>query len=145
MWDGLFSAIFKKDFKGIKHCHITGMRAEESPRRFMGMTQGLTYKWITWGTRECAPDNHYSFHPIYDWTYGDIWKAINDHDWTYNPIYDLQHRHGVGIPNMRISNLHHETAVRSLFYLQEFDKDLILISRFISIYYINLNKGNINI
>ena len=124
MWDGMFAAIFRKDFKGKKHCHFTGVRAEESPRRTLGMTQDLTYKHITWGTKECSKTNHFSFHPIYDWSYTDVWKAINDNNWEYNPMYDLQYQYGIGIPNMRISNLHHETAVRSLFYLQEVDRDL---------------------
>tara|TARA_R100000329_G_scaffold150966_1_gene145338 strand:+ start:1033 stop:2148 length:1116 start_codon:yes stop_codon:yes gene_type:complete len=120
----LFGSIFKKDFAGKKHCHLTGVRAEESPGRLLGMTSGLTYKDITWGLKEVSDTNHFTFHPLYDWSYTDIWKAINDNDWEYNELYDLQFRYGVHIPNMRVSNLHHETAVRSLFYLQEFDGDL---------------------
>jgi hypothetical protein len=33
------------------------------------------------------------------------------------------YQYGVPIPKMRVSNLHHETAVSSLFYLQEVEKE----------------------
>tara|TARA_R110002153_G_C13177391_1_gene484752 strand:+ start:102 stop:671 length:570 start_codon:yes stop_codon:yes gene_type:complete len=69
-------------------------------------------------------ENHYCFYPIYDWSYTDVWKAIHDKQWSYCEIYDLQYNYGVSIRNMRVSNLHHETAVQSLFYLQEIDGDL---------------------
>tara|TARA_Y100000593_G_C4310438_1_gene338077 strand:+ start:1720 stop:2835 length:1116 start_codon:yes stop_codon:yes gene_type:complete len=123
-WEGLFASIIKKEFGEKNHCHLTGVRAEESPGRLLGMTSGVTYKGITWGLKEVSPTNNFTFHPLYDWSYTDIWKAINDNKWKYNELYDLQYRYGVHIPNMRVSNLHHETAVRSLFYLQEFDADL---------------------
>lgn len=124
IFTGIFGAIFRKDFEGKKHCCIGGVRAEESPRRLMGLTQMATYKDITWGTKDASPTNHFTFYPIYDWSYTDVWKAINDNSWEYNEIYDYQFRYGVSIPNMRVSNLHHETAVRSLFYLQEIDAEL---------------------
>lgn len=98
---------------------LTGMRAEESPRRMLGMINALTYKDITWGVKNQYNKNTFQFHPIYDWSYRDVWKAINDNGWSYNKIYDYQYQHGVGINQMRVSNLHHETAVGNLFYLQE--------------------------
>jgi predicted phosphoadenosine phosphosulfate sulfurtransferase len=122
-WDNIFQAIIKKDFAGKRHCTLTGVRAEESPRRRMALTQGITYKFITWGNKK-GGDNHFAFHPIYDWSYTDVWKAIHDHNWSYCKIYDLMYQYGVSVHNMRVSNLHHETAVRSLFYLQEFDPAL---------------------
>lgn len=120
---GMFTAIFKKDFVGKKHCHLAGVRTEESPGRFIGLTSQMSYKWITWGNKE-AGDNHIVFYPIYDWSYTDVWKAIYENNWSYNEIYDYQYRYGLKIQNMRVSNLHHETAVKSLFYLQEVDKEL---------------------
>jgi len=103
---------------------LTGVRGEESPKRMLAITSPLAYKHITWGSKLGKAPNHIQFHPIYDWSYTDVWKSIHDNDWEYNKIYDFQYRHGVPITNMRVSNLHHETAVKSLFYLQEADKDL---------------------
>jgi predicted phosphoadenosine phosphosulfate sulfurtransferase len=117
----LFHKIFAKDFP--KHCAISGVRCEESPGRYVGLTEMITYKWITWG-KKLNNTPQYTFYPIYDWSYTDVWKAIHENDWDYNEVYDYQYRYGVKINDMRVSNLHHETAVRSLFYLQEVDSAL---------------------
>ncbi len=122
-WTGLFKAILEKDFPD-SHCTLTGIRAEESPRRRMGLTQGITYKWVTWGNKTAGNNNHFAFHPIYDWSYTDVWKAIHDEGWSYCKIYDRMYQYGVPTRAMRVSNLHHETAVSHLFYLQQFDGEL---------------------
>lgn len=118
----LFEAICKKDFQkgdtNVKVAMISGVRADESQARYLAVTTSLTYKHITWGKSFPTP-NIITFYPIYDWTNNDIWKAIHDHNWEYNKVYDYQYRHGVSVTNMRVSNLHHETAVHALFYLQE--------------------------
>lgn len=110
---------------------LTGVRGEESSVRRLGITTYPCYKWVTWGTKkDCT--NHRVFHPIYDWTWRDVWKAICDgsdpehpgeQPWRYNRFYDEQYRHGVPVNNMRVSNYHHETAVHFLFYLQEIEPD----------------------
>lgn len=105
---------------------LTGVRAEEATVRRAGLTGQVTHKWVTWGNK--SGKNHIRFHPIYDWSYRDVWKAICDGDdpdhpgeqsWQYNRIYDLQHQHGVPPHKMRVSNYHHETAIHALFWLQE--------------------------
>jgi len=100
-------------------CSISGMRAEESPGRSVGITTSNTYKGITWGYR--AKENLKLLHPIYDWSYTDVWKYIFENDLDYNPIYDALFRHGQPVHNMRVSSLVHETAVNSLFVLQELE------------------------
>jgi predicted phosphoadenosine phosphosulfate sulfurtransferase len=104
---------------------LTGVRTEESPARRLGLMSYAGYKWVTWNRKS---KKHIVFHPIYDWTYRDVWKAIYDgnnpaepgtQSWRYNSFYDIQFQNGVPVRNMRVSNYHHETAVHSLFYLQE--------------------------
>jgi len=107
----------------MKMCYLTGVRTEESPSRYIGLTTSPTYKWITWGKKNQYNKNTFSFHPIYDWSYTDVWKAIHDNGWDYNKIYDYQYQHGVRTQDMRVSNLHHETAVHHLFFLQEVEPD----------------------
>jgi len=119
----LFNAIIKKDFAGIKTCYIAGVRTEESPTRAMALTHELTYQHATWGKRLNKDYEHYTFYPIYDWSYSDVWKAIHCNDWAYNTIYDSQYNYGVPLQNMRVSNVHHETAVGTLFYMQEIEGD----------------------
>ncbi len=119
----LFGAIIEKEYHDLPTAYIAGVRTEESSRRFMGLTHYLTYKWVTWGSVLNKKLNHYTFYPIYDWSYMDVWKAINDNNWPYNIIYDYQFVYGMPIWYMRVSNLHHETAVQNLFYLQEVEPE----------------------
>lgn len=102
---------------------LTGMRAEESPTRLVAVTEHATYKGITWGNKIDAGRDIYNFHPIYDWGYLDVWKAIHEHGWAYNAHYDALFRYGTPVRKMRVSNYHHETAVHSLFLLQEIEPD----------------------
>jgi 3'-phosphoadenosine 5'-phosphosulfate sulfotransferase (PAPS reductase)/FAD synthetase len=119
----LFPAIIKHHFPDTKTCYIAGMRTEESPTRAMALTHNLTYKHVTWGSNLDKKREHYTFYPIYDWSYADVWKSILDNQWYYNKVYDAQYNHGVPLPNMRVSNVHHETAVGTLFYMQEIEGD----------------------
>lgn len=117
----LFEAIFRIDFPNIKSCYISGVRAEEAPKRHMALTDHATYQDITWGKKLNLKHEHYSFYPLYDWGYTDVWKFLYDNKIPYNRVYDEMYRHGVGINNMRISNLHHETALPNLMLVQEIE------------------------
>ena len=119
----LFEKIFNVEFKDQKSCYIAGVRTEESPKRFVALTQNNTYKEITWGKKLNEKQGHYTFYPIYDWSYTDVWKYIYENDFKYNRIYDEMYRHGVTINNMRISNLHHETAIQQLLLVQQIEPD----------------------
>ena len=118
----LFIKIPEVEYPNEPVAYLTGMRVEESPVRYLGLTQGeATYKDITWGKTLNKDKKHYTFHPIYDWSYSDVWKAIFDNKWEYNEIYNKYYMDGVPFPKMRISNLHHEKSVHSLFYLQRYE------------------------
>lgn len=117
----LWANILRYYFPQQKACYIVGMRAEESPQRLTGLGSGVTYKHITWGSKKHK--DQYNFYPIYDWSINDVWKAIHDNDWSYCKIYDEFYRKGIPLRQMRVSNLHHETAVHALFYLQELEGD----------------------
>lgn len=107
---------------GGRRCTLTGVRCEESPSRRAGLTSFATYKWATWGAKIKAPDV-INMHPLFDWSWRDIWKAIHDNGWRYNTVYDEQFRHGVKPLAMRVSNYHHETAIQNLYWLQEVEPD----------------------
>lgn len=120
----MFSAIVLEIFGKEKACAVGGVRAEESPARLLGLTSQVTYKEITWGKHEHKNREHYTLYPIYDWTYRDVWKAIHDNGWAYCKIYDGMYQKGVPIQKMRVSNVHHETAVQSLLVFQELEPDM---------------------
>ena len=123
VWEGLFKAVTAKDFSGKRVAFLAGVRAEENPKRLTGLTETLTYKDITWGVT-LNKGWHYTFYPIYDWIISDVWKCIHDNRLEYNEVYNVLFRLGEPIKEMRVSNVHHETATKSLYRLQEVDPKL---------------------
>jgi len=119
----LFNAIIGYHFKGKRFALLGGLRTEESPTRFIALTGAITYKHVTWGKILNKKQDHYTFYPIYDWTYMDVWKAIYDNNWDYNKIYDYMYQHGYPVRDMRVSNLHHETAIKHLLFMQEIERE----------------------
>tara|TARA_R110000744_G_scaffold89973_4_gene174857 strand:- start:3591 stop:4775 length:1185 start_codon:yes stop_codon:yes gene_type:complete len=119
----LFTKIFAKDFKDKKACYISGVRCEESPARNMALTGQVTYKGITWGKNLSKKEDHYTFYPIYDWSVWDVWVGIFKGSHNYNKLYDYYYQNGKGIKKMRVSNVHHETAINDLPFMQEIEKD----------------------
>lgn len=119
----LFPAIAKHHYPDSRVCYIAGVRGDENPRRFVALTNDSTYKWATWGKVLNSKREHYTMYPLYDWTSSDVWKAIVNNGWDFNRIYEQMYAYGTPLEKMRVSNLHHETSVASLFYLQEFEPD----------------------
>ena len=117
---GLLDAIAKKDFPG--YALLDGMRAEESPNRRVSMVSKPQYKWVTWSAVK-RKDGGCRFHPIWDWSYRDIWKSIHDNDWTYNSHYDAMFRYGTPIRSMRVSSFTHVMSTGSIRYLQELEPE----------------------
>jgi predicted phosphoadenosine phosphosulfate sulfurtransferase len=119
----LFEAVMAHHFDGQKVARLSGVRAEESMARLRGITGDETYGGETWGNRSGAAkgQQHFTFYPIYDWSFEDVWKFIHDEGVEYNRVYDLQFTYGLKKRQMRVSNLHHETAVGALFYVQMFE------------------------
>lgn len=115
----MFEAITRHFWPDEPTCALYGVRAEEAVKRTYGLTGAATYKGETWGRINNKKLGHYAMAPIYDWSYTDVWKAIHEHGWTYNNVYDKNYQLGVPVREMRISNLHHETSIKSLFILQE--------------------------
>lgn len=114
-----FEQANKYIFGDEKSAVICGVRCQESPARRMGLTNFATYKHITWGKIINKKNQQYNFHPIYDWEIKDVWKYIYDNDIKYCKHYDTMYQYGIAINKMRVSNLHHETALASLYILQE--------------------------
>ena len=119
----MFTAFFKTMYPDQNAAYLAGMRAEESPNRYLSLTQSETYKGRTWGKILSRERCHYTFYPIYDWSFTDVWKSIHENQWDYCKIYDIFYQYGISTKEMRVSNLHHETAVRSLFILQEIEPE----------------------
>lgn len=119
----MFEAYCKTMYPNTSVAQLSGVRCEESPTRLFALTTSVCYKWITWGKIGDKDKNHYAFYPIYDWGYRDVWKAIHDNKWDYCRLYDQMYQYGIKVRQMRVSNVHHEQAVKSLFFMQEVEPE----------------------
>ena len=119
----LFYSILETYHHNEKACYLAGVRCEESPNRATALTTREKYKGVTWAKQPEKAREHYTFYPLYDWSYTDVWKYIHDAGVSYCKVYDYFYQKGVPIQKMRVSNLHHETSVASLYLIEEFEKD----------------------
>lgn len=102
---------------------MVGLRSKESMNRFRAVTKNPGFKNIPWSTTTKNP-RCFRFYPIYDWTFGDVWKYIADNNLPYNSIYDkLYCLKGMKIDEIRVSNLIHEKSFKCLSYLQEIEPE----------------------
>jgi len=106
-----------------KTAFFVGLRSKESMNRFRAVTKNPGYENISWSTKT-KNQLCFRFYPIYDWTFGDIWKYIADNNVPYNPVYDRMYcLKGKRLNDIRISNLIHEKSFSCLTELQEIEPD----------------------
>ena len=112
-----------------KHCFepttkngavICGIRIEESPMRRIMLSGNKNQTWIMQRNKDNQSTKCY---PIWDWTFDDDWIAIAKNHWKYNAFYDFAYKYGVPKNKMRVSSLIHEKSIRTMQYLQEYEKD----------------------
>lgn len=119
---GFYDAIdnFERCFNGA--AFLVGLRAAgESPNRYRAVTKNpvdINGEKVYWATRK---GENYTMYPIYDWNFHDVWRYINDERIPYSKIYDMQHRKGYPINQMRVSSLIHERSFKSICDLPEFE------------------------
>lgn len=114
-----FPAAVRQYRRAGKVAILGGMRCEEAPLRAVRMTGGsLTqvgkpplYPGIYWCKLLNQDPGDFTFYPIYDWTWRDVWTAIHQHGWDYCSIYDDMYRYGVPTNKMRVSHVHHENSI----------------------------------
>lgn len=108
-----FAKWYAKQKEGKSIC-LLGIRADESLNRFRAYVNN--YKNILkgkhWTTK--INENLYNGYPLYDWSAKDVWVANSKFDFEYNKIYDLFHKAGLSISQMRVASPYHESAKESL-------------------------------
>jgi predicted phosphoadenosine phosphosulfate sulfurtransferase len=89
---------------GEKTASIVGIRSDESLNRYRTIASKSkeTLDEFQWTTRLSPGSSVYNVYPIYDWRTEDIWTAYGKFDWDYNRLYDMFHKAGVPLSNMRI-------------------------------------------
>ncbi len=87
-----------------KSAILTGVRADESLNRFMGLTSRRKLRYADdkpWTT--ASPQGlYYTMYPLYDWKARDIWIYNGRYQVVYNQLYELMYRAGVCVRNMRV-------------------------------------------
>lgn len=107
----------------VKTAFLVGIRQWESLNRQRATRGNAGYEHYGWSTKTKSP-LAYRFYPIYHWQPRYIWKFIADSGVAYNRVYDRMFmRDGANLVKMRVSNLVHEHAFKSLVSLQEFEPD----------------------
>jgi predicted phosphoadenosine phosphosulfate sulfurtransferase len=97
-----FTAAFAQWFSGGDlTASVIGIRADESLNRYRAIAGDYSRfegkKWTTYKGGCC-----YNAYPIYDWSTEDIWVYHGKTGQIHNPIYDLMHKAGLSIHQMRI-------------------------------------------
>lgn len=69
-----------------KVCYLTGIRTQESLRRFRIIA---TKKNDAFLTTSAEHKNAYRAFPIYDWSSEDVWKLVQIKNYDYNKTYDI--------------------------------------------------------
>ncbi len=83
---------------------LTGVRADESLHRFMGLISRVKRRYaddVPWTTAS-MDGACYTGYPLYDWKVRDIWLYHARTGLPCNPLYDLMYRAGVSLRAMRI-------------------------------------------
>lgn len=94
---------------------FVGIRSDESLNRWRTITSDAKVsfqgrKWTTWKGGACV-----NVYPIYDWRTEDIWTYHARHpDRPHNPLYDLMHKAGLSIHQMRICQPYGDDQRRGL-------------------------------
>lgn len=121
--EGMHQADIYKQFGRWYHDHecggkgktigLIGIRAQESLNRWRAINQDKnTHRNLQWTTHN--PDGTYTAHPIYDWTFEDVWTANAKFGFDYNEIYDLMYYAGVNPAQMRVASPYSQAALSGI-------------------------------
>lgn len=108
-----FGRWYQRHCGGGKTCALIGIRAQESLNRYSAIVNKRHaysgHKWITRSYKDV-----YTAAPLYDWTVEDVWTANGKFGFDYNRLYDLYHKAGVPLNQMRVASPFIEWAGPSL-------------------------------
>ena len=100
---------------GSPACGFVGIRADESLNRFRTIASSTKecldgMKWTT-----LVEPGLYNAYPIYDWRTEDIWRFHGAHpDLMHNMVYDMMHKAGLSIHQMRLCQPYGDDQKRGL-------------------------------
>jgi predicted phosphoadenosine phosphosulfate sulfurtransferase len=109
---------------------FVGIRSDESLNRWRAVSEDRASRefGLPWTTRRETVVNAY---PIYDWTTEDIWTFNGRTGLPYNHVYNMMHKAGLSIHQMRICQPYGDDQRRglSLFHVIEPDTWVKIVAR----------------
>lgn len=146
-----FDVLFGKWYsQGKKTACLIGIRADESLNRFRTIASDSKVRFNNWQWTTEVAENLYNVYPIYDWKTQDIWSYHGKNpDKPHNKLYDLMHKAGLKLSQMRICQPYGDDQRRGLwlFHLIEPETWARIVARVnganSGALYIN-ESGNIN-
>lgn len=117
---GFYDVFYNFELSCKNTAHLVGLRADESLNRYRAMIKNPGYKNVYWSTKR-NNNNNYSFYPIYDWGFNDVWRYIYENKLKYHKYYDFCFLKSVPPHAMRVSSLTHEKSFKSIADLPEFE------------------------
>lgn len=96
---------------------FVGIRSDESLNRYRTVTskEKIAFDGVRWTTLVEGTGSVYNVYPIYDWRTEDVWTYHAKHrDKPYNKLYDLMHKAGLSIHQMRICQPYGDDQRRGL-------------------------------
>lgn len=110
-------------FKGQKAAVFVGIRTQESLNRYRTIAREKPrYNGLRWTT--CISKNVWNAYPIYDWKVTDIWTYNGKFKKSYNSLYDIMHKSGMTLSQMRICEPFGDEARKGLYLFQLVEPDL---------------------
>lgn len=92
---------------------LVGIRSDESLNRWRAISveRASRESGLAWTTRR---EHVVNVYPIYDWTTEDIWTYYGRTGLPYNRVYDMMHKAGLSLPQMRICQPYGDDQRRGL-------------------------------
>lgn len=118
---GFYDVLYNFELSFENTAFLVGLRADESLNRYRTMVKNKGYKEIYCSTKRAG--TNFTFYPIYDWGFHDIWKYIGEQGLRYHKFYDFAYLKGKHINEIRVSSLTHEKSFKSIQDLPEFEFD----------------------
>lgn len=116
---GFYDVIKNFEMSFENTAFLVGLRADESLNRYRTMIKNPGYEGIVWSTKKGK--SNYTFYPIYDWFFSDVWKYIGEQGLRYHDYYNFSYLKGVPGHAMRVSSLVHEKSFSAIKDLPEFE------------------------
>ncbi len=118
-----FGRWYRKAHENKKTVCLLGVRATESLQRYSAFfNKKYGYNDVCWISPQFK--DVWAASPMYDWTNNDVWHANYKFGYAYNKLYDLYHKAGLTVDQMRVASPFNDYAKDSLNLYRVIDPEI---------------------